>query len=442
MPTSPSTAKELLAESLGYTPLRMKPVHLATSFLLCLHGSYRRLELLNKVSNPKATEKRPGDEYVAENLLTMLQEDGDESPLGADVDINALRVLRSHLNVAYNNDGAALAAGFPPYSTFGHDYSAPSTTYLSNWSKNHGNAGCFIYLVMMQTSEGREFLSLARDLFESAGGPLHQFGKPLVREEPIAWEYEPKDIMEHLDDERIQQISTLMMSQTCALNLLVKNLKRKQSPYMLRQLIIGIGSWLLAYHVKHAQTGSDTLFFFDFVGECRSRVRTQAASCYSRSMGLFGHSCHRWATSHPELGEDVADVLRKNEKNIIKELEDHFRDFAVRIGWVQPRSGTHQKYFRPTPDSLRVILLSILDEQEICSSAEVAARLRDRWHWVIGLLPEDHQTLRSHGFSPLDEDADLRANRHAFHALAVKLGLAWKPSDGLVLFSLNPNLHS
>jgi hypothetical protein len=67
---------------------------------------------------------------------------------------------------------------------------------------------------------------------------------------------------------------------------------------------------------------------------------------------------------------------------------------------------------------------------------DVAERLGHRWGLVFGLLSSDHAVLRRHGYSPLDEDADLRANREAFKNLATSLGLAWEPSDGLVLFSL------
>ena len=70
---------------------------------------------------------------------------------------------------------------------------------------------------------------------------------------------------------------------------------------------------------------------------------------------------------------------------------------------------------------------------------EVAERLREHWRLVVGLLPEDHAILRQHGYTPLDEDADLRVNRDAFKRLAIQLGFAWEPSDGLVLFSLTPD---
>lgn len=440
MPASLSTAKQLMVESLGYAPLRMKPVHFATGFFLCLEGKYRPLQLLNKVSNPKATEKRPGDEYVAENLFEVLQE--KEVPLiGPSIDLDRFRALRNHLNAAYNNDGAALAAAFPPYSTFGHDYTTPSPLYLANWSKNHGDAGAFVHLVLRQSAEGQQFLEAARRIFQTAGGPLAMLGAPLVCEDPVEYEDEPEELLPHMTANRLSQVSSLMHAQTSALSLLARNLECKQSPYMLRQLIIGVGSWLLVYHIKHAQAQSQTVFFHDFVGQSSSRTRVQASSCYSRSLGLFGRSGHLWLERHPDQEDQLRESLDENEGKVIKGFEEHFRDFSVRIGWVQPRSGSQHKYFRPSPDTLRVILLSVLEEDEICSSPDVAKRLRDRWHWVFGLLPEDHQTLRSHGYSPLDEDADLRLNRDAFQNLSVRLGLAWEPSDGLVLFSLNPNLH-
>mgnify|MGYP006977282367 CR=1 FL=1 len=83
----------LYKESLGYVPMRMKPVHFATSFLLCLHQRYFRLELLNKASNPKAEEKCAGDEYVADNLYQRLVE-GSEPIIESTVNIEVFKLLR------------------------------------------------------------------------------------------------------------------------------------------------------------------------------------------------------------------------------------------------------------------------------------------------------------------------------------------------------------
>ena len=127
---------------------------------------------------------------------------------------------------------------------------------------------------------------------------------------------------------------------------------------------------------------------------------------------------------------------------LIKRLEEHFRDFSERIGWVQPRGGSQRKFFRAVPDTLRVLLMSLLDEKEIITMDEVADRLKKYWSLVVGLQPEDHDTLGRNGYAPLDEDADLQANREAFKQLAIQLGFAWEPSDGLVLFSLEPSNFS
>ena len=64
---------------LGYQPLRMKPVHFATSFLLALTGRYYRLEYLNKASvlklAPKDTQ-RVRDEYPSDRLHPILIDPG------------------------------------------------------------------------------------------------------------------------------------------------------------------------------------------------------------------------------------------------------------------------------------------------------------------------------------------------------------------------------
>ncbi|MBZ4195023.1 MAG: hypothetical protein LAE24_12085, partial [Candidatus Contendobacter sp.] len=147
---------KLYQDCLGYIPLRMKPVHFATSFLLSLHRSYRSLVLLNKAANPKIEEKCAGDEYVAENLYQQLTQN-NQSIIDSVIDIDALKLLRNHLNVAYNNDGSAMGAAFKPHSTHGCDYSTPSLSYLGNDSKNHGNAGALVWLILNATTTGQQF---------------------------------------------------------------------------------------------------------------------------------------------------------------------------------------------------------------------------------------------------------------------------------------------
>lgn len=83
---------QLYRQSLGYIPLRMKPVHFATSFLLCLQRRYRTLELLNKAANPKSTAKTPDDEYFADNLRERLVA-GPKPSLASDISLADFKLL-------------------------------------------------------------------------------------------------------------------------------------------------------------------------------------------------------------------------------------------------------------------------------------------------------------------------------------------------------------
>lgn len=428
----------LYQECLGYIPLRMKPVHFATNFLLCLHRHYRSLELLNKAANPKAEEKRTGDEYFAENLYQRLTQK-NQSILDSVIDIDALKLLRNHLNAAYNNDGSAMGPAFKPYSTFGCDYSTPSLNYLGNHSKNHGNAGALVWLVLNSTATGQQFLSLAKNISLRAEGPATALGLPFVEQEEKNFEEEISKLCGDPSASWLTTVSDLMKPQTESLLCLANNLDNHPSSYALRKLIIGVGSWLVVYQIRRMSGLAETIFFCDFAGDVRPQLRTQAMACYVRQQGLFGRGLRLWLDSDAQgTDEEKRSVFEIYETEISKELEDHFRDFSERIGWVQPR-GTQRKYFRAVPDTLSVLLLSILSQDEVCTMDDVAVRLRKNWNFIAGLLPEDHSILRQYGYTPLDEDADLRANRDAFKRLAIHLGVAWEPSDGLVLFSLNPD---
>lgn len=429
----------LYKEFLGYMPMmRMKPVHFATNFLLCLHQRYFKLELLNKAANPKFEEIRPGDEYVAENLYQRLI-DTNMPIIEATVNIETFKLLRNHLHAAYNNDGAALGPAFPPRKTFGCDYSSPSLNYLGNLSKNHGNSGALVWLVLNSTADGKQFLALAKDIVKRAEGPATALGSPLLIDPEEMYEEDISGLCGDPSLESLAAIGQLMKPQTETLLRLAKNIQNHPSSYALRKLIIGIGSWLLVYQIRKIPGAEETIFFCDFAGDVRPQLRTQATACYSRQVGLFGRSIFLYLNAQKNtISQEVKQIFENSEIDISKELEDHFMDFSERIGWVQPR-GTQKKYFRAVPDTLSVLLLSVLDENEVYTMDEVAVRLREHWRLVVGLLPEDHTILRQHGYTPLDEDADLRVNRDSFKRLAIHLGFAWEPSDGLVLFSLNPD---
>jgi hypothetical protein len=434
-PAERETLNRLQRAALGYKPLRMKPVHLATSFLVALTGRYRDLRWLNIVAIPHIAEKKPGDLYVSDNLYPDLI-NGHADFIGKGVTKHHFILLRQHLNASFNNDDAAYADFARSGSAHGVDYSTPSRDYLANQSKNHGNCGAFLCLVFNETEVGRQFLSRAADIFDSSVTSASILGRPLIEEEEHALNEDLSDLCGQPALSFLKSVSELMMPQTEVLAKLAEHLSASRSIYALRNLILGVGSWLLAYHIRHVPGGGEGILFCDFAGDSNPRLRAQSQACYSRHLGLFGRSLRVWLDSGAAGSEEEIALYEREEARLSKELEDHFRDLSERIGWAQPRSGTSHKYFRPQPDTMRVLLMSILEEGEIYTMDDVAERLGTRWGLVFGLLPSDHAVLRRHGYSPLDEDADLRANREAFKKLAISLGLAWEPSDGLVLFSL------
>jgi hypothetical protein len=422
---------------LGYKPESMKTVHFATSFLLCLSGSYRSLELLNKASNPKAVPagNEEDDHYVTSTFFKCIQ-NLDYAVISPNISAKDLTLLRNHLHSTFNNDGAALAAAFKPYSTHGFDFTTPSPSFLANASKNHGNAGALVYCVLKNTDEGRRCLSLAKQIFEASDLPSAALGLPFVEEESCDYP-DPETLLdEWFLSNRLSKTAAEMRVQTSALLNLVENLQAGNNAYALRQLIIGVASWLVSYMIKIG-SGDEALVFADFSGGGSTRVRAQAQACYTAHISAFGGVISRCvANDDPLLNEDERNTCGNVYDGITTVLEKHFNDFVLRTGWTQPRSGPATKHFEMVPDTLRVLLLSILRPDEVLTMDEVAARLLRTWRICIGLVPSDHALLHNQGYSPLDHSADLRANREHFKDLSVALGLAREPSDGLVLFSI------
>ena len=109
------------------------------------------------------------------------------------------------------------------------------------------------------------------------------------------------------------------------------------------------------------------------------------------------------------------------------------------MGYAQPRaSSVQQKHFDLQPDTLRVLLLTILHEDPARAMTfdDVCGRLRDTWSIVVGGCGGDYEALRGQGYFGFDE-ADLERNAAAFAERLKALHLAVEPSDGLVLCSRN-----
>lgn len=423
-------------QALGYQPLRMKPVHFATGFLLSLTGQSRRLEWLNKTTVPKAAPKRNirgEDQYVADTLLPILQQSGSVSP---DIGIEAFRTLRAHLNAAFNNDGSALSAAFPPYKTFGSDYSAPSAGYVSSQSKNHGYSGTFVAYVLERTDDGRAVLEQARAILQAPAPPLADFGSPLIDEDEEPWIDDYVEQFGEISPERLDHVAAQMARQTRALRQLADTLVDRRSTYALRHLIIGLCAWLYLYMMRVED--NEPLLLIDAQQGQNARVRTQSRASYARELDAFSQSYDRSrARDSSQIDDDDWDQFVGSD-DARQMLEDHFRDLGVRIGFVQPRApNAKRKHIELQADTLRVLALSLLKPGELIPLAEFAMRLRETWCVCTGAGIDDGDLLHRKGFAPLDADDDLEPNAAAFRTLLVRLGLAVEPSDGLTLCAID-----
>ncbi len=415
----------------------MKPVHFATSFLLALTGRYYTLEFLNKASVPKVAPKdsqRVQDQYPSDRLHPLLIDLGRLDP---SVDLDAFRTLRAHLNVAYNNDGSALAAAFPPYSTFGADYSAPSVRYVSNSSKNHGYSGSFVISIFKATGAGRSALETIKRLLQVPPSPLAALGEPLLDAVDHEWLDRHDEYFGVIEPSRAATIAAKMQDCTCAIGQLAANLERQRSNYALRYIILGLCCWLFAYMMRQASDAP--LLLIDALQGSNPRIRGQSRATYARALDFFSSSYDRAYSSvdrHTVAEGDWNVFASSAEAREI--LDEHFRDLGVRIGVIQPRSAVAKhKHIELQADTLRVLALSLLKEDQVLTMAEFAERLRTTWSLLVGAGVQDGDLLRSSRFGPLDRDDDLRPNAIAFEALLIRLGLAVEPSDGLTLVAIN-----
>ena len=419
--------------ALGYQPHRMKPVHFATGFIQALTGRQFKLELLNQAAVPKASPKdadRP-DAYLVDAVGAAMSDAGALLPA---VDTASLRLLRSHLNAVLNNDGGVFPF-FKPYSSQSNDYTAPSAEYVSAQSKNHGHSGLFVIRALIATPDGREFLDHARKIVAECAPPQADFGRPLLDLEAIEWEDKYEELFGPVDDSRFAAASDLMHRQTAALVKLARNLLTRRPIYAVRYLVLGVCSWLYLYMMR--RWGNDPLLLIDACQGRSRRIRAQSCASYARQINIWSGSYDAWYAQESDKQAFRWDLFDTDDK-ARREIDEHYRDFGVRIGFVQPRaSQARQKHFELLPDTLRVLAFSILENGEVLTFPDFADRLRDLWGLCTGGGGNDGDLLFAAGFTPLDEDDDLRLNAEGFRSLLVGLGLAVEPSDGLVLCAID-----
>ena len=433
--------KQTHFEAFGYEPRRMKPAHFASGFFISLTDTVYRNELLNKVAVIRANQGLKGG-YTPNAVLDRLRDDLLISDTMTQTEVEQLRL---QVNGVVNNDDAMYPA-FRPYSTpHGNDYTFISLRFLTNASRTDGYAGHFVATVLAATDTGRAVLEFAKSVADEPRGTLERFLSPLLADdEPersgLAEKYKV-DFGELLAP-RVEQIAAKMKVQSEALARLCDNLADYSHYRRIRYLVLGLLAWLLNYLLRTATVlTAEPILLFDFVGRNDHPIRAQSQTSYSRLRDTLAYSYRDLANaghfSIDPIEEKV--FVRGDQENEgdFSFLEEHFGDLALRMGYAQPRaSSVPQKHFDVQPDTLRVLMLSILDHdaQRAITFEEVCNRLLDTWGIVIGGSNSSAEKLREQGYFGFDE-THLQRNAAGFASRLESLNLAVEPSDGLVLCS-------
>ena len=435
------TKRKAHFQAFGYEPLRMKPAHFASGFFIALTGKVFTNELLNKVAVIR-TNKGLLQGYTPEDVYTQLR---TEELISLEVTQSDVELLRVQINGVVNNDDAMYAA-FRPYRPKGNDYTFISPRLLTTENRTDGFAGYFVKTILGETDSGRDVLKAGQALVAQPQGALEQLIEPLLEDEnpellDLQERYE--STLGELDQARISDIAATMQSETVALQRLCDSLQGYGHYKKIRYFVLGLLAWLMRYLLKTSShpKSEAPLMFFDFVGEKYGRVRAQSQACYARLRETVRRSYSEFAAAGRFDSDPIAEGLFSRQTEIedtdFRFLEDHFNDFALRMGYVQPRtSRVQQKHFEIQHDTLRVLMLSILDSDASITITldEVCKRLCETWGVMTGALGDDLEALRRQDYFGFDEE-DLRQNSDAFSQELKNLNMAFEPSDGLVLCS-------
>jgi hypothetical protein len=436
------TKQQIHGRAFGYEPGRMKPVHFATGYFLALTGRRYRLEWLNKMA---VTSHKDGlkESYLPDNLLDALR---TERKVSSRIDRIKFEALRQQVNAAVDNDAAVFAA-FSPYSQFGNDYTLTSARFVTDHKRLDGFAGYFIARVLERSDDGRAVREFSERWILQSADPFEQFVTPLLdaTDDAQDWSNNYDVKFGALDNARLDEISTLMQAQTAAVAGLCCNLDTSTPHHSrLRSLMLALSCWLITYLLREAARAlgqlGHLLIFMDFLGQPGTRCRSQSRASFARHREMLYRSYEAWkSVGRFAEYEDPLKPFSKQGSDLLnlKFLEQHFSDLAVRVGLAQPRaSQVRQKHYECQPDTLRMLVTSILVGDEVLPLPQLAERLKRTWGVCFGGCVDDHAELQESGYLGLDEDEDLRANRAALVQLLKTMDLAVEPSDGLVLCAM------
>ena len=426
------------------TDRRVKPVHFATGFFIALLGCNYRNEILNNVVAFSDGTDLAGL-YSLNNLHPELIRLGK---LSSDVSKQELRALRKHLRCLAGNDDAV----FPAYAEkagFGCDYSTAAKDILTRTKDNDGFSGFFTYSILDVTDDGRFVLDFTRSCLNAPQPTLRQIFQPLLEkdhvEEDSLSRYEAR--FGELDAKRVKSIAKRAEKQTKALRTLCENLNHlAATETKLRFIIIGLSLWLFRYITEESvnSTGvADPLaLLVDVSQDSNSRMRVQSRSSYSRLREALINGFSSFADSGRfENCSDQWEYVKKEEQGRPK-FEDFYRELSLRSGLAQPRASRIQaKHFEPQPDTLRVLVLSVINSSDgLVPFAQLLNQLYEVWGLVFGGRPQDADLLGRLCYVGLDQDRDLSPNAMCLVDLLSDLGLATKFSDGLIMCHSQPRL--
>lgn len=436
--------EQLYGNAFGFnTERRIKPIHFASGFFLALTDRHYQLETLNKTVAMSAN-KAMEEDYSTSGLSELLRANGS---VRADFGEESIHDLRRHLHSVVANDEAVYPV-FAPYSGFGNDYSLVSSRFLTNHKRNDGFAGLFVSSVLRQSDAGKRVLKSALDWLESDRSAVHRLFRPLLDDEDDSVSCDEKEKHEtqfgELTSARLKRISRMMADQTSALERLCGNLDRLvASETRLRGLTIALLVWLFHYLIREGRTRASPppMLLMDFLGHPQSRLRSQSRWCFIRNTEVLLQSFDRFKTEgrFDEFESEYETLSAKPKFPLLHEI---FRELGLRSGLAQPRANNVPKHFELQPDTLRVLVLSIIPHGAIQPLSELAKQLSSIWGIVVGANADDSAHLAANGYAGLDQSDDLTPNVEAFVRLLKELGLAISPADGLILCSTHSESFS
>jgi hypothetical protein len=442
-------SKELIyGSAFGFnTERRIKPIHFASGFFLALTNRYYRLETLNKAVATSANKEMKED-YATPGLRDLLAAKGC---VRADFSLESIHDVRVHLHPVANNDEAVYPA-FWPYSGFGNDYSLVSSRLLTNHKRNDGYAGLFVARVLKQSDAGTRVLELALQWLESDRSALFRLFRPLIDDEDESESCDEKESHDvrfgELTTSRLKRVSRMMKDQTSALACLCGNLERLVAPEArLRGLTIALLVWLVHYLLREGRGSGKKqvapLLLMDFLGHAQSRLRSQSRWCFTRMTEDLLQSFARFKIEGRFDGYGTEyEALAARTPSKFPPLQEILRELGLRSGLAQPRANNVPKHLELQPDTLRVLVLSMIPCGEIRSLAALAEQLWSVWGIVVGANANDSTHLAANGYAGLDQSEDLTPNVDAFVRLLMELGLATSPADGLVVCSTHSESFS